>query len=50
MLTYDAIKNTQELTFRDWLLLHNRQIDTAKIPETGLHTPYGGHMYSPSSS
>jgi dTDP-glucose pyrophosphorylase len=45
MLAYDAIKNTQELTSRDWLLLHRRQIDTAKIPEAGLHVPYGGHMY-----
>lgn len=45
MLAYDAVRNTQELTFRDWLLLCRRQIDTAKIPETGLHVPYGGHMY-----
>jgi hypothetical protein len=45
MLAYDAVKNTQELTFRDWLLLHRRQIDTAKIPQAGLHVPYGGPMY-----
>ena len=45
MLAYDAIKNTQELTFRDWLLLARGSVDAAKIPQAGLHVPYGGRMY-----
>jgi hypothetical protein len=45
MLAYDAVKNTQELTFRDWLLLQRGCVDVPKIPETGLYVPYGGRMY-----
>jgi hypothetical protein len=45
MLAYDAVKNTQELTFRDWLLLQRGCVDTPRIPEAGLHVPYGGRMY-----
>ena len=45
MLAYDAVRNTQELTFRDWLLLYRRRIDVAKIPQAGLDVPYGGRMY-----
>lgn len=45
MLTYDAVRNTQELTFRDWLLLHRQKVDIASIPQAGLHVPYGGRMY-----
>jgi len=45
MVAYDAIKNTQELTFRDWLLLQRGCVDVAKIPQAGLHVPYGGRIY-----
>jgi len=47
MLAYDAIKNIQELTFRDWLLLYRGRVDIAAIPQDGLHVPYGGNMYPP---
>jgi dTDP-glucose pyrophosphorylase len=45
MLAYDFIHNTQELTFRDWLLLYRGAVDIKKIPEKGLHVPYGGRMF-----
>ncbi len=45
MLAYDAVKNTQELTFRDWLLLQRGCVDVSMMPEAGLHVPYGGRMY-----
>jgi len=44
-VSYDHSRNTQELTFRDWLLLYSGRIDREAFPAAALDQPYGGIVY-----